>query len=96
MKLTARQTIPRSVQQREYHLPPRFSLAYAARGWQRNELTAPEPHSDSTVFLLSAVLLVISWVIFGRVEAPAPGDAGYRERQKLRYRWPFKRRIARL
>ena len=52
--------------------------------------------SHSAVFLLSAIFLVIGWVIFGRVEAPAPGDAGYRERQKLRYRWPFRRRIARL
>ena len=52
------------------------------------------PHS--AVFLLSAVLLVMSWVIFGRVEAPTPGDEGYRERQRLRYRWPFRRRIARL
>ena len=52
------------------------------------------PHS--AVFLLSAVLLVMSWGIFGRVEAPTPGDEGYRERQRLRYRWPFRRRIARL
>ena len=52
--------------------------------------------SHSAVFLLSAVLLVTGWVMFGRVEAPTPGDEGYRERQKLRHRWPFRRRIARL
>ena len=52
--------------------------------------------SHSVVFLLSAIFLVMSWVIFGRVEAPTPGDKGYRERQRLRYRWPFRRRIARL
>ena len=52
--------------------------------------------SHSAVFLLSAALLVTGWVIFGRVEAPTPGDEGYRERQKLRHRWPFRRRIARL
>ena len=52
--------------------------------------------SHSAVFLLSAIFLVMSWVMFGRVEAPTPGDKGYRERQRLRYRWPFRRRIARL
>ncbi len=52
------------------------------------------PHS--AVFLLSAAFLVMGWVMFGRVEAPAPGDEGYSERQRLRYRWPFRRRISRV
>ncbi len=53
MKLTTRQTIPRSVQQREYPRPPRFRLAYAARGGQRNELTAPEPHCDCPAVIVN-------------------------------------------
>ncbi|MDE0080810.1 MAG: MFS transporter [Caldilineaceae bacterium] len=52
------------------------------------------PHS--AVFLLSVVFLVMGWVMFGRVTAPVPGDEGYSERQRLRYRWPFRRRIARV
>ena len=52
------------------------------------------PHS--AVFLLSVVFLVMGWVMFGRVEAPTPGDEEYRERQRLRYRWPFRRRISRV
>lgn len=52
------------------------------------------PHS--AVFLLSVFFLVMGWVMFGRVEAPIPGDEGYSERQRLRYRWPFRRRISRV
>ncbi|MYC93411.1 MAG: MFS transporter [Caldilineaceae bacterium SB0661_bin_32] len=52
------------------------------------------PHS--AVFLLSVVFLVMGWVMFGRVTAPTPGDEEYRERQRLRYRWPFRRRISRV
>ena len=52
------------------------------------------PHS--AVFLLSVVFLVMGWVMFGRVTAPVPGDEGYSERQRLRYRWPFRRRISRV
>ena len=50
------------------------------------------PHS--AVFLLSVAFLVMGWVMFGQVTAPTPGDEGYSERQRLRYRWPFRRRIA--
>ena len=52
------------------------------------------PHS--AVFLLSVAFLVMGWVMFGRVTAPTPGDEEYRERQRLRYRWPFRRRISRV
>ncbi|MYC21145.1 MAG: MFS transporter [Caldilineaceae bacterium SB0662_bin_25] len=52
------------------------------------------PHS--AVFLLSVVFLVMGWVMFGRVTAPTPGDEEYSERQRLRYRWPFRRRISRV
>ena len=52
------------------------------------------PHS--AVFLLSVFFLVMGWVMFGRVTAPIPGDEEYSERQRLRYRWPFRRRIARV
>ncbi len=52
------------------------------------------PHS--AVFLLSVFFLVLGWVMFGRVTAPIPGDEEYSERQRLRYRWPFRRRIARV
>ncbi len=52
------------------------------------------PHS--VVFLLSVFFLVMGWVMFGRVTAPIPGDEEYSERQRLRYRWPFRRRIARV
>ncbi len=52
------------------------------------------PHS--AVFLLSVAFLVMGWVMFGQVTAPTPGDEGYSERQRLRYRWPFRRRIARV
>lgn len=52
------------------------------------------PHS--AVFLLSVLFLVLGWIIFGRVTAPTPGDEGYSERQRLRYRWPFRRRISRV
>ena len=52
------------------------------------------PHS--AVFLLSVAFLVMGWVMFGRVTAPIPGEEEYRERQRLRYRWPFRRRIARV
>ena len=52
------------------------------------------PHS--AVFLLSVFFLVLGWIMFGRVTAPTPGDEGYSERQRLRYRWPFRRRISRV
>ncbi len=52
------------------------------------------PHS--AVFLLSVAFLVMGWVMFGQVTAPTPGDEEYRERQRLRYRWPFRRRISRV
>jgi MFS family permease len=52
------------------------------------------PHS--AVFLLSVFFLVLGWIMFGRVAAPTPGDEGYSERQRLRYRWPFRRRISRV
>ena len=52
------------------------------------------PHS--AIFLLSVLFSALGWVMFGRVEAPTPGDEDYSERQKLRYRWPFRRRIARM
>ena len=52
------------------------------------------PHS--AVFLLSVAFLVMGWVMFGRVTAPTPGDEEYSERQRLRYRWPFRRRISRV
>ena len=52
------------------------------------------PHS--AIFLLSVLFSVLGWYMFGRVEAPAPGDEGYSERQRLRYRWPFRRRISRV
>ncbi len=52
------------------------------------------PHS--AIFLLSVLFSLLGWFMFGRVEAPTPGDEGYSERQKLRYRWPFRRRIARV
>ena len=52
------------------------------------------PHS--AVFLLSVVFLVMGWFMFGRVTAPTPGDEEYSERQRLRYRWPFRRRISRV
>ena len=50
----------------------------------------------SAIFLLSVLFSALGWVMFGRVEAPTPGDEDYSERQKLRYRWPFRRRIARM
>ncbi len=52
------------------------------------------PHS--AIFLLSGLFSLLGWVMFGRVEAPTPGDEGYNERQRLRYRWPFRRRITRV
>lgn len=52
------------------------------------------PHSS--IFLISAIFLVLGWIAFGRVHAPTPGDEGYVERQKLGYRWPFRRRISRV
>ncbi len=52
------------------------------------------PHS--AVFLLSVFFLALGWIMFGRVTAPTPGDEGYSERQRLRYRWPFRRRISRV
>ncbi len=52
------------------------------------------PHS--AIFLLSVLFSLLGWFMFGRVEAPTPGDEGYSERQRLRYRWPFRRRIARV
>ena len=52
------------------------------------------PHS--AIFLLSVLFSVLGWYMFGRVEAPTPGDEGYKERQRLGYRWPFRRRIARV
>ena len=52
------------------------------------------PHS--AVFLLSVAFLVMGWVMFGRVTAPTPGDKEYSERQRLRTRWPFRRRISRV
>ncbi|MCY3904618.1 MAG: MFS transporter [Caldilineaceae bacterium] len=52
--------------------------------------------SHNAIFLLSALCLVLGWLAFGRVHAPTPGDKGYSERQKLRYRWPFWRRIPRV
>lgn len=52
------------------------------------------PHS--AVFLLSVVFLALGWVMFGRVQAPTPADEGFSERKRLRYRWPFRRRIARM
>ena len=52
------------------------------------------PHS--AVFLLSVFFLALGWIMFGRVAAPTPGDEGYSERQRLRYRWPFRRRISRV
>ena len=52
------------------------------------------PHS--AVFLLSVVFLALGWIMFGRVTAPTPGDEGYSERQRLRTRWPFRRRISRV
>lgn len=52
------------------------------------------PHS--AVFMLSVFFLALGWIMFGRVTAPTPGDEGYSERQRLRYRWPFRRRISRV
>ena len=52
------------------------------------------PHS--AIFLLSVFFLALGWVAFGRVQAPMPGDEGFSERQKLRTRWPFRRRIDRV
>lgn len=52
------------------------------------------PHS--AIFLLSVFFLALGWIMFGKVEAPTPGDEGYSERQRLRYRWPFRRRISRV
>ena len=52
------------------------------------------PHN--AIFLLSVLCLVLGWLAFARVRAPTPGDKGYSERQKLRYRWPFWRRIPRV
>ena len=52
------------------------------------------PHSG--IFLISAFVLALGWVSFGWVKAPLPADEGLGERQKLRHRWPFRRRIARL
>ena len=52
------------------------------------------PHSG--IFLISAFVLALGWVSFGWVKAPLPADEGFGERQKLRHRWPFRRRIARL
>ena len=51
---------------------------------------------QSAIFLLSVLFSLLGWFMFGRVEAPTPGDEGYSERQKLRYQWPFRRRIARV
>ena len=52
------------------------------------------PHS--AVFLLSVLFSALGWYMFGRVEAPTPGDEEYKERQRLGYRWPFRRRISRV
>ncbi len=52
------------------------------------------PHS--AIFLISVFFLALGWLSFGRVEAPTPGDAEFSERQKLRYRWPFRRRTPRM
>jgi len=52
------------------------------------------PHNG--IFLISAVVLALGWVSFGWVKAPLPTDEGFGERRKLRYRWPFRRRITRL
>ncbi len=51
---------------------------------------------QSAIFLLSVLFSLLGWFMFGRVEAPTPGDEGYSERQKLRYLWPFRRRISRV
>ena len=39
------------------------------------------PHS--AIFLLSVLFSLLGWYMFGRVEAPTPGDEGYKERQKV-------------
>ena len=52
------------------------------------------PHNG--IFLISAIVLALGWVSFGWVKAPLPTDEGFGERRKLRYRWPFRRRITRL
>ena len=52
------------------------------------------PHS--AIFLISVFFLALGWFTFGRVQAPTPGDEGYKERDKLRYKWPFRRRMPRM
>ena len=52
------------------------------------------PHS--AIFLISVFFLALGWLTFGRVEAPTPADEGFSEREKLRYRWPFRQRIPRM
>ena len=51
------------------------------------------PHN--AIFLLSVLLLALGWTLFGRVQAPTPADEGFRERQKLRLLWPFRRQTPR-
>ncbi len=52
--------------------------------------------AHSAIFLLSVLFLALGWVMFGRVQAPTPADEGFHKRQRLRARWPFRRRIPRV
>ena len=51
---------------------------------------------DTGVFILSSGLMMIAWVLFGKIQVPLPNDPAYAARQPLRYRWPIRFRAPRI
>lgn len=47
------------------------------------------------IFVLSFGLIILAWILFGRVDAPTPDQSEFEQRQELRNRWPLRFRIPR-
>ena len=47
------------------------------------------------IFITSVLLIGVAWWLFGRIHVVEPGDAGFEEKARLRYRWPLRPRTPR-
>ncbi len=47
------------------------------------------------IFIASTLLIGVAWWLFGRIHVVEPGDAGFEEKARLRYRWPLRARTPR-